>query len=86
MKLLDLFCGGGGAAVGYHRAGFADITGVDIDQHDNYPFSFVRGDALEYLAAHGHKYDAIHASPPCQVFVAMADKESHQDLLTPTMI
>ena len=47
---------------------------------------FVRGDALEYLADHGHKYDAIHASPPCQAFVsAMADKKSHQDLLTPTI-
>lgn len=27
-RLLDLFCGAGGAAAGYHRAGF-DIVGVD---------------------------------------------------------
>lgn len=29
MKLLDLFCGAGGAAMGYHRAGFDEIIGVD---------------------------------------------------------
>jgi len=27
-RLLDLFCGAGGAAMGYHRAGF-DVVGVD---------------------------------------------------------
>lgn len=29
--LLDLFCGAGGAAMGYHRAGF-DVIGAWIDQ------------------------------------------------------
>lgn len=28
FTLLDLFCGEGGAGMGYHRAGFA-VTGVD---------------------------------------------------------
>ena len=28
-------------------------------------------DALEYLAAHGREYDAIHASPPCQGYSVM---------------
>lgn len=65
MKLLDLFCCGGGAARGYSAAGF-DVTGVDIAPQPNYPFQFVQGDALEYLARHGHEYDVIHASPPCQ--------------------
>lgn len=66
MKLLDLFCGAGGAAMGYYRAGFTDITGVDIRPMPRYPFRFIQGDALEYLAEHGEEYDAIHASPPCQ--------------------
>jgi DNA (cytosine-5)-methyltransferase 1 len=52
--------------MGYHRAGFTDITGVDNRPMPRYPFNFVRADALEYLAAHGSEYDAIHASPPCQ--------------------
>ena len=71
MRLLDLFCGAGGAAMGYHQAGFDDITGVDIKSQPRYPFRFIQGDALEYLADHGHEYDAIHASPPCQGYSVM---------------
>jgi len=51
--------------MGYARAGF-DVTGVDIAKQPRYPFRFIQGDALEYVAAHGHEYDAIVASPPCQ--------------------
>ena len=65
MRILDLFCGAGGAGMGYHRAGF-DVVGVDISPQPNYPFEFYRGDALEYLASYGDRFDAIHASPPCQ--------------------
>ena len=65
-KLLDLFCGAGGAAMGYHQAGFDEIVGVDINSQPRYPFEFIQADALEYVAEHGHEFDAIHASPPCQ--------------------
>ena len=69
-RILDLFCGAGGAAMGYHRAGF-NVVGVDINPQPNYPFKFVQFDAVEYLvAARWHQadyeFDAIHASPPCQ--------------------
>jgi DNA (cytosine-5)-methyltransferase 1 len=68
-RLLDLFCGAGGAAVGYARAGF-EVVGVDIEPQPNYPFEFVLSDALDVLRADlpldAYGFDAIHASPPCQ--------------------
>lgn len=67
-RLLDLFCGAGGASMGYHMAGF-DVTGVDIRDHPDYPFEFIRADALEVDLS---GYDAIHASPPCQGYKASA--------------
>lgn len=69
-RLLDLFCGAGGAGMGYHQAGF-EVVGVDIAPQPYYPFQFHQADAFEYLAAHGHEFDVIHASPPCQGYSVM---------------
>ena len=90
MKLLDLFCGAGGCAMGYFRAGFADIVGIDIKSQPRYPFKFVKGDALEYVAEHGREFDLIHASPPCQAYsVATSHNrraawKAHSDLVVKT--
>ncbi|MFE2522744.1 DNA methylase [Streptomyces sp. NPDC059382] len=70
-SLLDLFCCAGGAAMGYHRAGFT-VHGIDIaDRSPRYPFTFRQGDALTILAdligsGEISRYRAVHASPPCQ--------------------
>lgn len=85
-RLLDLFCGAGGAAVGYHRAGF-EVIGVDIAKQPRYPFRFVQSDALEYFAGHWADFDAVHASPPCQKYSWSARRWSdveRPDLLEPT--
>ncbi len=63
-RLLDLFCGAGGSAVGYARAGF-EVVGVDIEPQPHYPFDFILGDMLTYPLV---GFDAIHASPPCQAY------------------
>jgi len=73
--------------MGYHLAGF-DVTGVDIMPQPNYPFTFKQDDALEYIAAHGHEYDVIHASPPCQAHSALTTGTNkgrvYPELIPPT--
>lgn len=71
LKILDLFCCGGGAAEGYRQgfegAGFEVlVTGIDIEPQPNYPFNFIQFDAIEFLDKYGKDYDFLHASPPCQ--------------------
>lgn len=84
-RLLDLFCCAGGAAKGYQRAGF-HVTGVDINPQPNYcGDAFHQGDALIYLAEHGHEFDAIHASPPCQASTALT-KGTNKGRVYPNLI
>ena len=91
-RLLDLFCGAGGAGMGYHRAGF-DVVGVDIVPQPHYPFEFIQDDALECIEDADLEYQAIHASPPCQFFSLMSNRargrgglaDERVDLLTPTL-
>lgn len=67
LKLLDLYCCAGGASAGYVRAGF-DVVGIDNKHQKNYPYNFIQSDALEYVKENWMHYDAIHASPPCQLY------------------
>lgn len=79
-RLLDLFCGAGGAAMGYHRAGF-EVVGVDIKTQPHYQFEFHQADAMTYSA---DGFDAVHASPPCQrytVLGSVVDLSGYPDLV-----
>lgn len=85
-KLLDLFCGAGGAAMGYHRAGF-EVVGIDRKNQKNYPFEFIKMDAFEALEKFGPSFDAIHASPPCQAFsrsVSIENRKRRPNLIPAT--
>ena len=66
MKILDLFCGAGGASMGLYRAfPNAEIVGVDINPQPRYSFDFCQDDAMTFLL---EGYDFIWASPPCQMY------------------
>ena len=77
MRLLDLFCGAGGAAMGYYKAGF-EVIGIDITPQPNYPFRFIQADAITFPLI---GYDAIHASPPCQAYSSLRGlgKQAHKE-------
>jgi DNA (cytosine-5)-methyltransferase 1 len=93
-RLLDLFCGAGGAGTGYHRAGF-EVVGVDLAAQPSYPFIFAQADALRLLhdLACGEPVPfgdrgiaAIHASPPCQASTRMRTRwrdREYDDLIAP---
>jgi DNA (cytosine-5)-methyltransferase 1 len=90
-RLLDLFCGAGGAAMGYHRAGF-DVVGVDIHPQPHYPFEFWQEDATDPAVVLGPvmwgEFDVIHASPPCPHYSLVSGfqgvQNDHPDLIQPT--
>ncbi len=84
--LLDLFCGQGGSAMGYHRAGY-EIVGVDRAAQPRFPFRFIQADALEFLACcRVSAFDLIHASPPCQRYsrAQVLHGREHPDLVPAT--
>jgi hypothetical protein len=88
-KVLDLFCGAGGASMGYHLAGF-DVTGIDIKHGKRYPFNYIRKDVMTLTVEDLQPYDLIHASPPCQSYsitkhlrIAQGKQTKKLDLVEP---
>jgi hypothetical protein len=90
MRLLDIFCGAGGASKGYELAGF-DVTGIDLKSGKRYPFTYIKKDFKTLTIEDLQDYDVIHASPPCQTFsitknlrIAQNKKTNKEDLLDAT--
>lgn len=91
--ILDAFCGAGMASDGYVEAGW-EVVGIDINPQPDYPYEFIQGDALAYLANRKflRRFDAIHTSAPCQMHTrakhlrtAQGGESKYPDLLTPTL-
>lgn len=92
LRVLDLYCGVGGASAGYVAAGY-EVLGVDLQEQPDYPFEFIRADAVEVLADLDfvRTFDLIHASPPCQRDAAITRgtnahlRDLYPDLYPPTL-
>ena len=84
MRLLDLFCSAGGGAVGYHRAGFTEIVGVDIQNQPRYPYDFIQANAMTWTDFDG--FDLVHASPPCQGYSPTHNLPRQRDKVYPNLL
>lgn len=84
MLYLELFAGGGGAALGLRRAGWTALAHVEWDVHacetlaanGFHPWC---GDVRDFLAGTPRQYEAIWASPPCQPFSQSGKQQGHDD-------
>jgi SAM-dependent methyltransferase len=91
FRILDAFCGLGGAAMGYKRAGWY-VLGVDIKPQPDYcGDEFIQADAIKWMIKNRRRFDAVHASPPCQAhsLLTMGNRarglfDNHQDLIPAT--
>jgi DNA (cytosine-5)-methyltransferase 1 len=80
---LDLFCGAGGAARGYQRAGFY-VVGVDVKPQPRYAGDeFIQADALTFPLT---GFGAIHASPPCQAYTQSALSQRNAGKIYPDLV
>jgi len=76
IRVLDLFCGGGGASMGMSSAG-AHVTGIDIEYQHEHPamdlfaaerFDFRQKNVFTLSLDYIREFDFVWASPPCQAY------------------
>ena len=91
LRLLDMYCGEGGAGYGYHLAGW-QVVGIDKNPRAlrRYPFPCFCADALDLPEWFLAGFDAFHASPGCQFGTEMRfaknakGADGHLNLIPPT--
>lgn len=89
VRMLDLYCGLGGSAVGWSRAGF-EVVGVDHREQPDYPFAFANAEVIDWAEGQIERirllFDAVSASPPCQAhsILSYAREGEWEELVEPT--
>lgn len=76
FKMLDCFCGLGGASMGFAKEGF-ECTGIDV-VNVGYPYRFMLADMLLLDGKDFRGYDVIWSSPPCRDFCELARLVGHK--------
>ena len=86
MRILDLYCGAGGACKGLQNLGY-EVIGIDTFKHKNYPGIFIKQDALT-LDPNWIKdnFDGVHASPPCQNYTPSTEQWKQKGYKYPDLI
>lgn len=86
MRILDLYCGAGGASYGFNLTQQQhDIIGIDSKPQPRYPFTFIQRNALSVDTKFIREFDFVFASPPCQCYVSSAHRDQHPDLVAATI-
>ena len=87
LRLLDLFCGAGGASCGAWQAGAELVAGIDMNEDalkthaHNLPGAHIRHDLsdVDTSVLPSTDIDWIHGSPPCQGFSQARGKRDEDD-------
>lgn len=91
LKVLDLFCGAGGLSLGFEKAGFEIVGGIEFDSvimqtHEkNFPNAIninedIRNiDDNTVLSLFNNNVDVIIGGPPCQGFSAANKWQSDEE-------
>jgi DNA (cytosine-5)-methyltransferase 1 len=89
LRVLDLFCGAGGFSLGFKRAGFETVAGIDIDEdalktyrnnlHDIAYWldlgAHPANETLELIGIDPDDVDVIIGGPPCTRFSPLAPED-----------
>jgi DNA (cytosine-5)-methyltransferase 1 len=82
FRVLDLFCGVGGAARGLQELGY-EVVGFDVEHQPKYPGEFHQRDLTEGLPAWvlDEQWAGVWASPPCTPFTEIEAFQSGENLI-----